>query len=119
MSKGILRTVALVSAVAAVPVLGYGQNTGASPAPSAPSSAKPNNPRSAIYGRQLMTPEERAAYRDRMRSAKTAAERNEIRAQHHKDMQARAKERGVTLPDQPPRRHGRGPRNGRGPNAGG
>jgi len=55
-----------------------------------------------IYGSQLMTPEERSAYRDRMRSAKTAEEREAIRAENHKKMSERAKERGVTLPDEPP-----------------
>lgn len=67
-----------------------------------------------IYGSQLMTPQERANYRKRMQSAKTVQEREQIRAEHHKQMQARAKERGVTLPDQPPARGG-----GMGPGMGG
>lgn len=57
--------------------------------------------RTRIYGSQLMTPAERAAYRERMRSAKTRAERNRIRAEHHKAMQERARQRGVTLPNMP------------------
>lgn len=56
-----------------------------------------------IYGSQLMTPEERAAYHERMRSADTVEERERIRAEHHEQMQARAKERGLSLPDEPPR----------------
>ena len=48
-----------------------------------------------------MTPEERTGYRDKMRNAKTQAERDQIRAEHHATMQGRAKEKGVTLPDQP------------------
>lgn len=67
-----------------------------------------------IYGSQLMTPQERASYRKRMQSAKTAQEREQIRAEHHGQMQARAKERGVTLPDEPPARGG-----GMGPGMGG
>lgn len=69
-----------------------------------------------IYGYQLMTPQERDAHRSKMRSAKTAAEQERIRADHHKQMQARAKERGVTLPDAPPA--GRGPGTGPGPGGG-
>jgi len=55
-----------------------------------------------VYGSQLMTAEERAAYRQRLMAAKTEEERNQIRAEHHVRMQERAKERGVTLPEEPP-----------------
>lgn len=68
-----------------------------------------------IYGSQLMTAQERDEHRNRMRAAKTEQERERIRAEHHEQMKARAKERGVTLPDQPPA--GRGP--GMGPGSGG
>ena len=57
-----------------------------------------------IYGSQLMTKQERNEFRNRMRSAKTAEEREQIRAEHHERMMVRAKERGVTLPDEPPAR---------------
>ena len=57
-----------------------------------------------IYGSQLMTKQERNEFRNRMRSAKTAEEREQIRAEHHERMMVRAKERGVTLPDDPPAR---------------
>jgi hypothetical protein len=67
-----------------------------------------------IYGSQLMTEQERNQYRNQMRSAKTVQEREQIRAEHHKQMQARAKERGVTIPDEPPVRGG-----GMGPGGGG
>jgi hypothetical protein len=60
-----------------------------------------------IYGSQLMTQQERNEYRARMQNAQTEQERERIRAEHHERMQARAKERGVTLPDKPPA--GRGP----------
>ena len=63
-----------------------------------------------IYGSQLMTKQERNEFRNRMRSAKTAEEREQIRAEHHERMMVRAKERGVTLPDDPPARgSGMGP----------
>jgi len=67
-----------------------------------------------IFGHSLMTSQERTEYRNRMRAAKTAEERERIRAEHHEQMKVRAKERGVTLPDAPPA--GRGP--GTGPGSG-
>lgn len=67
-----------------------------------------------VYGSQLMTQQERNEYSARMRAAKTEQERERIRAEHHKQMQVRAKERGVTLPDEPPARGG-----GMGPGGGG
>lgn len=61
-----------------------------------------------VYGSQLMTPQERSEYSARMRTARTEQEREQIRAEHHDRMQARAKERGVTLPDDPPSQAQRG-----------
>ncbi|OGI48054.1 MAG: hypothetical protein A2151_05200 [Candidatus Muproteobacteria bacterium RBG_16_65_34] len=72
-----------------------------------------------IYGRQMMTSEEITEYRNTMRAAKTAEERAKIRNEHHEKMVARAKERGVTLPEEPPARPGRmGPGGGMGPGRG-
>jgi hypothetical protein len=66
-----------------------------------------------IYGRQLMTTAEINTFREKMRAAKTVQEREQIREEHHKLMQARAKERGITLPDSPrPMRDGMGPGGG-------
>lgn len=59
-----------------------------------------------IYGSQLMTPQERAEQRAKMRAAKTAEEQEQIRREHHERMTVRAKERGVTLPDVPLTRGG-------------
>jgi hypothetical protein len=73
-----------------------------------------------IYGYQLMTQQERIEYRNRMRAAKTYEERERIRNAHHEQMKVRAKERGVTLPDQPPTPGGgKGPGGGMGPGGGG
>jgi len=81
-----------------------------------------------IYGSQLMTSKERTEYRARMRAAKTAEEREQIRNEHHERMKVRAKERGVSLPDVPPARGGGagaggmgpgGPMGGMGPGGGG
>lgn len=66
-----------------------------------------------VYGRQLMTQQELEQHRARMRAAKTEQERERIRAEHHKMMLERARERGVTLPEEPPKR--RGPGEGPGP----
>ena len=55
-----------------------------------------------IFGWQLMTPEERDEYREKMRSLKTREERDAFRLAHHKKMQERAKEIGATIPDMPP-----------------
>ena len=52
-----------------------------------------------VYGSQLMTAQERLEYRDRLRNAKSAEERQQIRNEHHKRMQERAEEMGVSLPD--------------------
>ncbi|MDX1916108.1 MAG: hypothetical protein SFU55_11035 [Methylophilus sp.] len=54
-----------------------------------------------VYGYQLMTNEERMAFRSKMRAAKTEEEREKIQNEQHERMKIRAKERGVTLPDQP------------------
>jgi Na+-translocating ferredoxin:NAD+ oxidoreductase RnfG subunit len=73
-----------------------------------------------IYGSQLMTEQERNEYRERMRSTKTEQEREKIRAEHHERMVARAKERGVKIPDEPPvKGGGMGAGRGMGPGAGG
>jgi hypothetical protein len=68
-----------------------------------------------IFGRDLMTPQERMTQRARMRAARTDEEREAIRAEHHRQMVERAKERGVTLPETPP---ARGVGAGRGPGGG-
>ena len=56
-------------------------------------------------GAQLMTPEERTALREKMRSA-TPEERQQIAATTRAEMQKRAQEKGVTLPGH--RGHGHG-----------
>lgn len=95
--------------------------------PTAASAQSPNADQPAIYGSQLMTPQERQEYRQRMQSATSATEKAEIRAGHHEVMQQRAQQMGKTLPDQPPAQgmgagQGRGARGmgqGMGPKGGG
>ncbi len=55
-----------------------------------------------IYGSQLMTEQERMTYRTKMQTATTAQERERIRLEHHNEMQVRARQQGMTLPDTPP-----------------
>jgi hypothetical protein len=59
---------------------------------------------SRTYGSQLMTPEEHQQYRNKMRNMKTEEEREAYRQEHHRMMQERAKEKGLTLPENPPER---------------
>jgi UDP-glucose 6-dehydrogenase len=71
-----------------------------------------------VYGYELMTEQERAEHRARIRSLKTEQEREQFRLEHHKKMQERAKERGVTLPEEPLPR-GKGVGGGQGGGMGG
>jgi hypothetical protein len=59
---------------------------------------------------QLMTPEEQRAFIEKMQAAKTPEERQKLAEANRAEMQKRAKEKGITLP-QP-----HGPRAGFGPN---
>lgn len=59
-----------------------------------------------IYGSQMMTEQERNAYRARMQAAKTNEEREQIRMEHHERMRERAKAQGLSMPDSPPPRGG-------------
>ena len=56
--------------------------------------------RDQIYLGTLMTSEERSAYMERLRLAKTEQERARIREQHRIEMDARAKERGISRPSE-------------------
>ena len=50
-----------------------------------------------IYGYQLMTERERSQYRERVQRSGGGEELDRIRNEHEEQMQARARERGVTL----------------------
>ena len=63
-------------------------------------------------GPELMTQEERSAMIERMRNATTPEERQKIIAENRAEMEKRAKEKGITLPEH------RGPHAGFGPRAG-
>lgn len=53
----------------------------------------------AVAGQQLMTPEERTALMEKMHNAKTPQERQQLAGQTHAEMQKRATEKGITLPE--------------------
>ncbi len=53
-------------------------------------------------GRQLMTPEEQNEHRNKMRNAASADERKAIRKEHHEKMKAKAKEKNMAIPENPP-----------------
>lgn len=63
-------------------------------------------------GKQLMTPEERQAFTEKMRSAKTPEERQKLAEANRAEMEKRAKEKGIALPEH------FGPHMGFGPNFG-
>jgi len=50
-------------------------------------------------GQQLMTPEERTALQEKMRNAATPEERQKIAEATRTEMQKRAQEKGITLPE--------------------
>jgi hypothetical protein len=76
----------------------------------------PGGGRGQMYGEQLFSQQERDDYRKRMQEAKTPEERTKIRDEVHATAQARAKEKGITLPEP---RGPRGPGAGPGPGPGG
>lgn len=80
-----------------------------------PCDAQPGQARPQT-GQTLMTPEERTALREKMHTAKTPEERQQIAQANHAEMEKRAKEQGITLPEQrgPHARHG-GPARGAAP----
>jgi hypothetical protein len=85
MNRLMITTVALAlaTALAAGPALARG-----------PWGANPGN----TQGWQLMTPQERIEHQNKMRSFKTYDECKAYQEAHHQAMEARAKEKGITLP---------------------
>ncbi len=83
-------------------------------APGATAAAEPgaDNATEVVRGRDLMTGEERASQRRRMRQAESEAERLRIRAEHHAAMYRRAREQGLGIPETMPAE--RGPKHSRG-----
>ncbi|MCX7893463.1 MAG: hypothetical protein N2544_14020 [Burkholderiales bacterium] len=104
----------IASALAAAFALGAASALAQAPAQPAPQQAQAER----VYGYQLMTPEERAAYQEKMRAATTAAERQKIRDEHRALMDQRAREKGVTLAEPRGAKQGAGPGSGPVPRSG-
>ena len=68
-------------------------------------------------GPELMTQEERSAMIEKMRNARTPEERQKIAEENRTEMQKRAQEKGITLPEHRGPHAGFGPRTGTGPQA--
>lgn len=62
--------------------------------------------REIIPGSELMTSQERERYRQRLRGAGTAEERERLRAEHVKAMEERARVRGLRVSDPTRERQG-------------
>jgi adenylate kinase len=72
-----------------------------------------------VYGWQMMTEQEREQHRNTMRNLHTEQEREAYRQQHHMLMKERARERGVSMPEEPMPRTGMGSGMRGGPGMGG
>jgi uncharacterized membrane protein len=59
--------------------------------------------REIIPGSELMTPAEREQYRQRIRGARLPEEEAQVRGEHRKQIEARARLRGLRLADPPSR----------------
>lgn len=69
----------------------------------------------SVFGRQLMTQEELQQHRQTLKGLTTKEERQQYRKEHHQRMLERARERGVTLPEEPGKQgKGMGPKPGKG-----
>lgn len=81
----------LILLLPAVPLAAVAADGGVSAAAPAPVQ------REIIPGSELMTSPERERYRQRIRSAATPQEEEKVRAEHVKQMQERARVRGLQL----------------------
>ena len=61
--------------------------------------AMKGGPAGPAAAQELMTPEERTALQEKMRNAKTPEERQQIATATRTEMEKRAKEKGITLPE--------------------
>lgn len=56
--------------------------------------------REIIPGSELMTPQERERYRQRIRGAKTPEQEQKVRSEHLQQVRERARLRGLRVPDE-------------------
>lgn len=83
---------------------------GATAAPAQAPLPPQGEPRELIFCAELMSPQEREAYRVRMRAARSWEERDVLRADHRHELHLRAQQRGVVC--EPWRQRWRGGRGG-------
>jgi Spy/CpxP family protein refolding chaperone len=99
----------LLAAIGVAAALGAAALPAAAQQPPAPGAAKAPAPgpakgtprQSQLPGDELFTPEERRAFFDRMKAAQTPEERAKLQAERRATAEARAKEKGITLPPPP------------------
>lgn len=105
----IIGVIALIGAAIAVPVLaqpgpgmgwgpGMGGGMGMGMQDGGPGAGHMGPGGRGMAGVNLMTSEERTAFQAKMRAVKTSDECKLVQDEQHTAMQARAKEKGVTLP---------------------
>lgn len=90
-----LKKMVMLSVAACALALAFG----IAPAADRENPDPPGQSQEQIYGSQLMTQQECDEYRTRVRAAKTAGEREQIRREHHQRMKKLAKECGIALID--------------------
>jgi len=70
-------------------------------------AAEPQPPaKEQVYGSQVMTQKERAAHRAKIGTAKTAEEKEKVRAEEHARLKERAEQQGKVMPENPPAKAG-------------
>jgi hypothetical protein len=109
------KQISIASALSCALTLFAGQALAANPAPERVQTPQAER----VYGSDLMTEQERAEQRARIRAAETAEERERIRNEHHERMEERARSQGSTLPADPPAGAGSPWGSGRGAGPGG
>jgi hypothetical protein len=91
----------LIAAALAASLAALAQPYGPGPGPG-PGARGPRWGAEVTPGWALMTPEERKAHQDKMRSFSQPGDCRAYLEEHHRQMQARAKERGRDLPARGP-----------------
>lgn len=99
------RATAIITGVLLLATAGAQAQTVLVPVPEQAATATAKQP--LLRGWQLMSDDERTHYRATMRGLETPEERERLRRAIHEAMKIRARERGLTLPEEPPVRGGR------------
>jgi hypothetical protein len=65
-------------------------------------AADPPPAKEQVHGSQVMTQQERDAHRAKINAAKTAQEKEKVRAEEHARLKERAEQQGKAMPEKPP-----------------